>query len=825
MSDALRPLADPVELQAIASRILGEYLGANRVAYFEVRGSDYVVERDYANGADALAGIYPIDAFGQSLIAAYLSGHTVVQPDISADPNLSPDQQAAYAAIEIAAHIGIPLIKDGEFVAGLAVHMAEPRVWTQDEVTLASEVADRTWAAVERARAEVAVAADLKDTQLLRDLSARLLSEANIQVLYNEIVAAAIALMRADGGSLQILDEATQELVLLATQGFDRTMTEHFYRVTASSNTPCGIALATNTRTFVDFDVPNSADPDGSLRMHVEAGYIWAQSTPLISRSGKPIGMFSTHWHNHHRPSDRQLRFLDLLARQAADLIEQRQAQEKIREQAALLDVTTDAILVRDLECRILYWNSGAERMYGWQAAEVLNKDYREFLYKEISPSVQEALTTVVEQGEWHGELNKTTKSGQEIIVSSRWTLVRDETGQPKFILTVDTDITEKKQLEQQFYRAQRLESLGTLASGIAHDLNNILTPILTVAQLLPLKFPNLDQQNRELLKILESSSKRGAQLVKQILSFARGAEGKLVPLQPKHLLKEIEQVVKSTFPKSIEIRTQIATPNLWAVSADPTQIHQVLMNLCVNARDAMANGGILTISAENFRVDENYTRINLEANVGDYVVITVSDTGCGIPQDVLERIFEPFFTTKELGKGTGLGLATVIGIIKNHGGFVNVFSQVGKGSQFQLYLRAIDTSVTGEVDDFQMDLGNGELILVVDDEALVRDVAKTSLEEFNYRVLIASDGVEAFSLYVEHKDEISVVLMDIQMPSIDGLNTIRVLQRMNPKVKIIAISGLKSNQKLLETAGIHVQAFLPKPYTIKELLETIKGV
>ncbi|MCP6761423.1 MAG: PAS domain S-box protein [Fischerella sp. CENA71] len=677
----------------------------------------------------------------------------------------------------------------------------------------------------DRARAEAVVAADLKDTQLLRDLSARLISEDDIQVLYNEIVATAIALMRADGGSFQILDETTQELVLLASQNFDRTMIEHFYRVDTHLNTSCGIALATGERAFVDFDVPKSNDLDGYLRMHVNAGYLYAQSTPLISRSGKLIGMVSTHWRNHHRPSDRQLRFLDLLARQAADLIEQRQSQEKIREQAALLDVTTDAILVRDLDCRILYWNSGAERMYGWQAAEVLNKDCREFLYKEISPSVQEALTTVVEQGECHGELNKITKSGQEIIVSSRWTLVRDETGQPKSILVVDTDITEKKQLEQQFYRAQRLESLGTLASGIAHDLNNILTPILTVAQLLPLKFPNLDQQNRELLEILENSSKRGTQLVKQILSFAQGAERKLVPLQPKHLLKEIEQVVKSTFPKSIEICTKIATPNLWAVLADPIQTHQVLMNLCVNARDAMPNGGILTLSAENFRVDQNYARMNLEANVGDYVLITVSDTGCGIPQDVIERIFEPFFTTKESGKGTGLGLATVIGIIKNDGGFVNVHSEVGKGSQFQLYLRAIDTSITREVDDFQMDLGNGELILVVDDEAFVRDVTKTSLEELNYRVLIASDGVEAFSLYIQHKDEISVVLMDIQMPSIDGLNTIRILQRMNPKVKIIAISGLTSNQKLLETAGIHVQAFLPKPYTIKELLETIKGV
>nr|WP_272898079.1 PAS domain-containing sensor histidine kinase [Chlorogloeopsis fritschii] len=513
------------------------------------------------------------------------------------------------------------------------------------------------------------------------------------------------------------------------------------------------------------------------------------------------------------------------LATISRNITDRKLAQEKIKEQAALLDVTTDAIFVRDLECRVLYWNSGAERLYGWQAAEVLGKNCCDFLYKQISPSVEEALKTVVEQGEWHGELNKITKSGQEIVVETSWTLMRDEAGKPKSILSVDTNITEKKQLQAQFYRAQRLESLGTLASGIAHDLNNILTPILTVAQLLPLKFPNLDEKNRQLLTILEDNSKRGAELVKQITAFARGAEGKRVPLQPRHLLKEIEQVIKSTFPKSIEICIHIPTPNLWTVLADPTQIHQVLMNLCVNARDAMPNGGTLSISAQNFHVDENYTRMNLEAKEGNYVLITVSDTGCGMAPELLERIFEPFFTTKEPGKGTGLGLSTLIGIIKNHGGFVKVYSEVGKGSQFQVYLSAIDTLVTQETDDSQTVRGNGELILVVDDEAYIREITKTSLEDFNYRVLIASDGTGAFSLYAQHQNEITLVLIDIQMPSIDGFQAIRILQKMNPSIKIIAFSGLASNQKLLEASGINVQAFLSKPYTIKELLQTIQGV
>jgi PAS domain S-box-containing protein len=343
LADALRPLADPVEIQATAARVLGKYLNANRVAYFEVHGADYVVERDYVNDAVALAGGYPIDSFGSKLIAEYRAGRTVCVRDVSADPYLSPAQRAAYTAIQIGAHISIPLVKDGEFVAGLAVHTAEPRAWTPDEVTLAEEVAERTWAAVDRARAEAIVAADLQDAQRLRELGARLVVEGDIQTLYQEILSTAIAVTKADAGTVQILDEATQDLVLLATQGFEQTMIEYFYRVNASSNTSCAIALRTGTRSFVDFDVPESEDPSGSMRLHVEAGYLSAQSTPLTTRAGRPIGMVSTHWHEQHRPSDRQLRFLDLLARQAADLIEQRQTaaereQLLAREQAARVE-------------------------------------------------------------------------------------------------------------------------------------------------------------------------------------------------------------------------------------------------------------------------------------------------------------------------------------------------------------------------------------------------------------------------------------------------------------------------------------------------------
>jgi two-component system cell cycle sensor histidine kinase/response regulator CckA len=505
------------------------------------------------------------------------------------------------------------------------------------------------------------------------------------------------------------------------------------------------------------------------------------------------------------------------------DISDRKLAEEKIREQAALLDVTADAIFVRDLENRIIFWNKGAENLYGWRSEEVYGQDATQLLYKDEPLSeVGTAMLTVMSKGQWQGELTKVTKSGKEVLVASRWTLVCNEDHSPKSILTVDTDITEKKQLETQVFRTQRLESIGTLASGIAHDLNNILTPILAVAQLLPLKFPDLDSEHQHLLEILEDSARRGADLVKQVLSFARGVEGKRMTLQPKHLIKEVVKIVKQTFPKSIEVFMDVPK-DLWTVCGDSTQLHQVLMNLCVNARDAMPCGGCLTISAENLAVDENYARMHLEAKVGPYTVITVTDTGVGIAPEILERIFEPFFTTKELGKGTGLGLSTAIGIVKSHGGFVNVYSEVGRGTSFKVYLPAVQETEVQLTQELEPLIGKGELILVVDDEPGIQEITKTSLEAYNYKTLIAGDGIEAIALYAQNRHQISAVLMDMMLPSLDGITAIRTLQKIDPKVKIIATSGLMSSSKLAEASDAGAKVFLAKPYTVKELLLTLQ--
>ncbi|MCC5606176.1 response regulator [Nostoc sp. CHAB 5834] len=511
-----------------------------------------------------------------------------------------------------------------------------------------------------------------------------------------------------------------------------------------------------------------------------------------------------------------------LLERSIRYAIERKQTEYKIREQAALLDVATDAIFVCDLDEKILFWNKGAESLYSWKKEEAINKKTRVLWHEKHVSQVEKALSIMMKHGSWQGELHQKTKSGKEIIVESRWTLVHEFNNKAQSILIVNTDITQKKQLEAQFLRAQRLESIGTLASGIAHDLNNILAPIMMTAQLFEAQVH--DERSRRLLQILITNAKRGATLVKQVLSFTRGIEGDRTILQLKHLIVEIQQIIKETFPKSIEVSIQIPQ-NLWTVCGDATQLHQVLMNLCVNARDAMPNGGTLKILAENLLIDENYAKMHIDAKVGHHIVITVSDGGIGIQTEILDRIFEPFFTTKELGKGTGLGLSTVLGIIKSHGGFIDVVSVQGKGSQFKVYLPAQEAMETIEEQEEGLPSGQGELILIVDDEAAIRDVTKTSLESHNYKAITASDGIEAIALYAEHRDEISLVLTDMVMPSMDGITTIRTLRKINPDIKIIAVSGLTSQDKVNTAYGMGIKAFLSKPYTASQLLQTISTV
>lgn len=513
------------------------------------------------------------------------------------------------------------------------------------------------------------------------------------------------------------------------------------------------------------------------------------------------------------------------LAVLALDITEHKEAENKLKEQAALLDIASDAILAKDLDGRILYWNKGAERLYGWSAEEAIGRKTFEFLYpQEHLAQGLEALREVVEKGEWRGELHQETKDGKKVIVEARWTLIRDDNGEPKGILSVKSDITAKRLIEAQLLRSQRLESLGTLAGGIAHDLNNVLAPILMGIE--GLSFRNPDDHVQSILSIIKTSAQRGANIVRQILNFARGMEGDIGEIQLKHIIREIESIIQETFPKSIALKTDISK-DLWPINGDATQLHQVLMNLCVNARDAMPDGGWLTVSAENVSLDETYAKMNIEARPIRYAALKVEDTGTGMPPMVLEKVFDPFFTTKEPGKGTGLGLSTVRSIVKSHGGFVTVYSELNKGTSFKVYIPAAEQETQSKEagPEEGIPMGEGETILVVDDEVSLRDITRQILESYGYKVQTSADGTEAIVKFVEMKKDIRLVITDMMMPYMDGAATIRAIRKIDPEARFIATSGLTASEHEKEAKGLKVQAFLAKPYTAEKLLHTLREV
>jgi len=491
-------------------------------------------------------------------------------------------------------------------------------------------------------------------------------------------------------------------------------------------------------------------------------------------------------------------------------------ADAKIREQAALIDKAHDAILVRDLNGAIIYANRSAERLYGWSTVELQHGGAVGELFSPDPEAARVARTAAIKDGEWNGELQQQTKSGRVVIVASRWTLILDEAGQPRELLLINSDITEQKDLEQQFLRTQRMNTIGTLAGGMAHDLNNALAPILMGAQLLRRKAK--DDDSRELLGMMEASTHRGADMVRQVLLFARGRGGEFERLELGALVKELEKMVRETFPKNVQVDSFLPG-DLWPVRGNPTQLHQVMLNLFVNARDAMPDGGKLSFVADNVELTAAEACAIPEGQPGEYVSLLVSDTGTGMPPEVRARIFEPFFSTKGEGRGSGIGLSTVMRIVKSHGGFMRVESEVGQGTAFEAFLpRAADAvPVETAAAAAHLPRGHGEVILVADDEIAIRELIATELASFGYRVLKATHGVEALALFRQHADEVRLFITDGAMPVMSGLQAIIELRKLKPGLPVILTSA-----EACVGAPDGVVA-VAKPFALEELLVAIE--
>jgi PAS domain S-box-containing protein len=540
-----------------------------------------------------------------------------------------------------------------------------------------------------------------------------------------------------------------------------------------------------------------------------------------------------THWQEEYRlrrPDDSYAFVLDraLILRDdsgravriiggTSDISERIEAATRLREQAELLDRASDAIVVCDLDRRIRYWNHGAQALFGWTSNETLGRDLLE-LFASSRAELESAMEGALRDEDWSGELVKHDKSRREHIVSSRWTLIRTPAGEPRSLLAIDTDVTERRQLEAQFLRAQRLESIGVLAGGIAHDLNNMLTPITMSVDVLKRIHESAD--TRSLLDVIESSAQRGADLVRQVLGFARGIEGKRILVNPAFVAGDIAKIARDTFPKDIHVRLH-CTRRPWLIVGDPTQLHQVLLNLCVNARDAMTSGGVLQLEVDNVRLEEPLHGVLGSVQVGDYASITVRDSGSGIPDEIRERIFDPFFTTKPPGKGTGLGLSTLLAIVKSHNGVLTMETRLGVGSSFRVLLPAEkrDEARNDTHDVGGLPRGRGELVLVVDDEAHIRTISKQTLEAYGYSVIVAPNGAEALSLFLEHAGKVRAVVTDMMMPTMDGPTFVRALRRIDAAVPVIGASGLNVDTMTDRARDAGATTFIPKPYSAEDLL------
>jgi PAS domain S-box-containing protein len=708
--------------------------------------------------------------------AAFRTGQPYICNDILTDPATLPWRDVMIEK-GIRASAAFPIRQEGQVVGTLTVYAGEIGFFAAREVALLVEAAQDVSFALDGLRREAEHAAAERAAEGERAFSEEMLA-----------------------GSPGIL-------FLVDPNGRLLRWSKNVERITGFDDRK--VAAMEPVDFFVEADRPRVA---AAISETFATGSA-ALEASLRTRDGEGAAYYFT---------SRVMRFhdRDCLIGIGTDIRALKQAHQRTEEQAALLDRTLDAVIVFDLDDRITLFNAGAERIYGWSAEEAIGTTVPALLYRQAAPFAG-VRAIVRRDGTWSGEQHHVTRIGSDVDVEARWTVLRDDHGAPTAILMVNTDVTERRKIEQQLLRLQRMESLSTLAGGIAHDLNNVLAPIMTSLSLL--REVALHERDRRLLDTLQSSAERGRDLVRQVLVYARGATGQRVAVQVPRILGDLVQVMRETFPRSIDVQYASA-PDLPAVVGDPTQLHQVFLNLVVNARDAMPDGGTLTLEATARVLDDTFASMNLEAQAGPYVVVTVRDTGTGIPAEIRDRIFDPFFTTKAVDVGTGLGLSTAMAIVRRHRGFITVESEEGNGATFTVFLRAAATAAAELPADEAgtAPRGNGELILFVDDEPAICLVARRTLEAHGYRVVVAQHGAEAITLYAKQQKEIALVFTDMAMPVMDGPSLIAALKVMSPHLAIVGSSGLDASEKVTRAAKQGVVHFAPKPYSAETMLRIV---
>jgi len=503
-----------------------------------------------------------------------------------------------------------------------------------------------------------------------------------------------------------------------------------------------------------------------------------------------------------------------------------REAEHSLYEKAQLLDLARDAILSLDFDGTIRFWNSGAERMYGWTSQEAIGKCSRELLRTVFPAPMREIEIKLVARGYWEGEVVHTRRDGVALRMMSRWALRKGEEGRPVGFLEINTDITEKLRIEEQLRHTQKLESLGVLAGGVAHDFNNLLTGILGNASLAHDALPPY-HPNRLLLQEVMKASERAADLTRQLLAYAGKGRFVMRTLKLSTLVEEISGLVQTSIPKHVQVLHELAH-GLPGIDADPGQLQQIVMNLVINGGEAIGpEGGTVVVRTGIQQVDRQYIDGMSTAGEllqpGEYIRLEVCDTGSGMTSETLARIFDPFFTTKFAGRG--LGLSAVLGIVRAHKGALKVESQPGQGTTFKVLFPASTNQVVAVSAAPKGSLAGSGTVLVVDDEELVRKTATYTLQRYGYRTMAAEDGSRAVEIYKSQPDGIVLVLLDLTMPGVTGEEALRQLQVINSSVRVLLSSGYNEMEAVQRFAGKGLAGFIQKPYTAAALAEKVKEV
>lgn len=767
---------NPKEIMENAVRVMGENIAqADMVLIFLVEGNDAVLQSFWGQPewfAKRISRIpYPKGLTWKTII----EGGSVIVPDIDVDTNIGPAGREA----GIKSHVAMPLKSGDETIGIIGINSFKKNVFFEDEIKLLEIIKTQIETAMLNARHVEALKYSEERYQTLADV-------------------APIGIFQSDaaGNGVYVNNRLCEITGITREEAYGDGWRDRLHPDDRDHVVSKWREAVSSCREF--------KEEYRFVRKDGVTVWVAADAKPVRGASGEISGLIGT----------------------LTDITERKQSEEKIRFQASLLDQVRNTVVATDLGGRIIYWNRFAEELYGWKESEVAGLDITDVIKPEGAEWRTEEIGVSLEySGHWEGELQCRKKDGSTFPVQSITTVIRDDRGRMLGYVGVGTDITEKKSLEARLLRTQRLESIGMLAGGIAHDLNNVLQPILMSIGLL--KMERSAAETERILGVLDANARRGADLIRQVLSFARGIHSEKQTLLMKYLLDDIVSIIHETFPRNIEVSFN-APPDIWNISGNYTQMHQVALNICLNARDAMPEGGRLSLTAENVRRKGSSDKRMHGLPPGNYVLVKIEDTGCGIePQDI-DKIYDPFFTTKGPDKGTGLGLSTAYGIVNEHGGAIHVESEAGKGSVFYIYLPAIK-SVEEESEEAVPELGSangkGETILVVDDERAILDITSSVLEEFGYEVLTAEDGQKALEILNVGPKRIDAAIVDMMMPVMNGTQVVKALKEKLPDLKIISVSGYQKEHELINIEENLIDAFLPKPFSAETLLKTLSGV